>query len=253
MRILVADDEAPARERLAQQVADLGGHQVVAGAATGDEAIRLAAAHEPDVVLMDIRMPGTDGVTAARKLADAPAPPAVIFVSAYSEYALAAFDAQGVDYVVKPVRRERLARALERACRVTRPQLDALAGESDGGADHGEARSHILCRRRGVRELIPVAEIMYCRADQKYVTVCHAGGEDLIEESLRQLEEEFGEHFLRIHRKTLVARDRLAGLEPAGSRWYVRLRGLDVRLEVSRRHAGHVRALLSERGERSGD
>ncbi|MDN3516672.1 LytTR family DNA-binding domain-containing protein [Aquisalimonas lutea] len=249
MRILIVDDEAPARERLAQHVTDLGGHEVVAGARDGDEAIRLASRHQPDVVLMDIRMPGTDGVAAARALAEADAPPAVIFVTAYGEHALAAFDAEAVDYLVKPVRRDRLARALERARRVTRPQLDALGGTVQG-ADDG-ARAHILCRRRGVLELVPVADIHYFQADNKYVTVCHAEGEDLIEESLRQLEGEFGDRFVRIHRNALVARDRLGRLEHgAGGRRYLVLRGLQKRLEVSRRHAGQVRDLLEHLGER---
>ena len=250
MRILIVDDEAPARERLAQQVSDLGGHEVVAGASDGDEAIRLARKHQPDVVLMDIRMPGTDGVAAARALADADAPPAVIFVTAYGEHALAAFDAQAVDYLVKPVRRQRLQQALERACRVTRPQLEALG--TQGGSGEGP-RGHILCRRRGVLELLPVADIHYFRADNKYVSVCHGGGEDLIEESLRQLEDEFQGWFVRIHRNALVARDRLGRLEKDGTgRHCLVLRGLTARLEVSRRHVSHVKELLESMGEASG-
>ncbi len=250
MRILIVDDEAPARERLAQQVADLGEHEVVAGARDGDEAIRLAREHRPDVVLMDIRMPGTDGVAAARVLVDADAPPAVIFVTAYGEHALAAFEAQAVDYLVKPVRRHRLQQALERARRITRPQLEALGTQAGGGDG---PRDHILCRRRGALELLPVADILYFRADNKYVSVFHTGGEDLIEESLRQLEDEFGGRFVRVHRNALVARDRLAGLEKQeGGRYYLVLRGLGTRLEVSRRHAGHVRELLAAMGEGAG-
>lgn len=248
MRILIVDDEAPARERLAQHVADLGGHEVVGGAANGDEAIRLVQKYQPDLVLMDIRMPGTDGVAAARALAETDAPPAVVFVTAYGEHALAAFDAQAVDYLVKPVRRERLDQALRRARRITRPQLDALSTElpaADG------PREHILCRRRGAMELIPVADVHCFRADNKYVTVCHAGGEDLIEESLRQLEHEFGERFVRIHRNALVARDRFGRLEKGkGGRRYLVLRGDEATLEVSRRHVTRVRALLAELGER---
>ncbi|WP_290651265.1 LytTR family DNA-binding domain-containing protein [Aquisalimonas sp.] len=248
MRILIVDDEAPARERLAQHVSDLGGHEVVGFAGNGDEAIRLAQMHEPDLVLMDIRMPGTDGVTAARALANAPAPPAVVFVTAYGEHALAAFDAQAVDYLVKPVRRERLELALRRARRITRPQLETLSAEVpavDG------PRQHILCRRRGAMELIPVADVHCFYADNKYVTVCHGAGEDLIEESLRQLEHEFGERFVRVHRNALVARDRLGRLERGGGgRYYVVLRGMEVTLEVSRRHVARVRGLLAELGDR---
>lgn len=248
MRIFIVDDEAPARERLAQHVLDLGGHEVVGVAANGAEAIHLAQMHQPDLVLMDIRMPGTDGVTAARALANAKAPPAVVFVTAYAEHALAAFDAQAVDYLVKPVRRQRLEQALHRARRITRPQLDILSAEIS--AEEG-TREHILCRRRGAMELIPLADVHCFYADNKYVTVCHAAGEDLIEESLRQLEHEFGERFVRVHRNALVARDRLCRLERGdGGRCYLVLRGVKVTLEVSRRHVTRVRALLAELGDR---
>lgn len=247
MRILIVDDEAPARERLAQQVADLGGHEVVGGATDGDEAVSMVRAHDPDIVLMDIRMPGTDGIAAARALAEAEAPPAVVFVTAYGEHALAAFDVQAVDYLVKPVRRDRLAQALNRARRVTRPQLDALgAAESDADG----ARQHILCRRRGVMELIPVSEVCCFRADNKYVTVFHRGGEDLIEESLRHLEDEFSRRFVRVHRNALVARDCMGRLEsgPAGRRYLV-VRGIAAPLEVSRRHVRRVREVLADLGQ----
>ncbi|MFV8834959.1 LytTR family DNA-binding domain-containing protein [Aquisalimonas sp.] len=246
MRILIVDDEAPARERLARHVADIGDHQVVGTAADGDEAVRMAHSEQPDLVLMDIRMPGTDGVTAARALAEMDAPPAVIFVTAYGEHALAAFDAEAVDYLVKPVRRERLAQALRRARRITRPQLEALAREAPPVQG---PREHILCRRRGAMELIPVADVHYFQADNKYVTVCHTGGEDLIEESLRQLEHEFGERFVRIHRNALVARDRLGRLERGlGGRPYLALRGTDFALQVSRRHVSRIRQLLEAMG-----
>ncbi|MCC5859202.1 MAG: response regulator transcription factor [Ectothiorhodospiraceae bacterium] len=250
MDILIVDDEAPARERLAQLVEDLGGHQVVAGARNGEEALRLADRHRPDVVLMDVRMPGMDGLAAAARLAEAGEPPAVIFVTAYGEHALEAFHARGVDYLVKPVRRERLRQALDKACRLNRAQLGAL-GERQATAD--DRRQHILCRRRGALELIALEDIHCLQAEHKYVTVYHAGGEDLIEESLRQLEDEFPDRFLRVHRNALVARDRLAGLErDLDGRRFLRVRGSDCRLEVSRRHVAEVRRLLRLQGERDG-
>ncbi len=249
MNILIVDDEAPARERLAQLVGDIGGHQVVAGARNGQEAIRLAEQHQPDVVLMDVRMPGMDGLSAAGHLATAPAPPAVIFVTAYGEHALEAFQAQGVDYLVKPVRRERLEAALDKACRLNRAQLGALEEQADGDG----RRQHILCRRRGALELIPLEDIHCFQAEHKYVTVFHDSGEDLIEESLRQLEDEFGDRFVRVHRNALVARDRLAGMEKdLDGRHYLQVRGNPRRLEVSRRHVADIRRLLRLQGERDG-
>ena len=250
MRVLIADDEAPARERLAQLIADLGGHEVVAGARNGEEAVRLAGQHQPDVVLMDIRMPGMDGLLAAAEIARIEAPPAVIFVTAFGEHALDAFDAHGVDYLVKPVRRSRLEQALDKARQLNRAQLDALEGQRQPERDSG---THLLCRRRGNIELIPLEQVYYLQAEHKYVTVRHAGGEDLIEDSLRTLEERFPAQLVRIHRNALVLRDRLAGLEKdLDGRRYVIIRSLDERLEASRRHVAEIRRLLRERARPGG-
>ncbi len=245
MKVLIVDDEAPARERLAQLVDDIGGHKVVGGAGNGEEAVTQANRLRPDVVLMDIRMPGTDGLTAAARLSRGDKPPAVIFVTAYGEHALDAFDARAVDYLVKPVRRARLEEALGKARSLTRAQIEALtAGEIQG------SREHILCRRRGNLELIPLHQIHFFQADNKYVTVCHIDGEDLIEDSLRQLEEEFADRLVRIHRNALVCRNSLGGLErEADGRRVVAIRGTEHRLEVSRRHVPEVRRLLRELGD----
>lgn len=245
MRILVVDDEAPARARLKAMLAELGAGEVVAEAANGEEALQACQVYRPDVVLLDIRMPGVDGLQAAVRMGMAAEPPAVIFVTAYGDHALAAFEAEAVDYLLKPVRRERLAEALKKARRLNRAQIEALAQ----GTVEARAREHLLCRRRGQLELIPIVEVRYLQADQKYVTVNHLGGEDLIEDSLRQLEDEFGERFVRIHRNALVARAFLGGLErDADGRCYVRVRDTDLRLEVSRRHAGDLRALIKRLG-----
>ncbi|MCO6441569.1 MAG: response regulator transcription factor [Nitrococcus mobilis] len=242
MKILIVDDEAPARGRLAALVRAVGEHEVVAEAANGTEALQCCHRWQPEIVLMDIRMPGMDGLQAAARLSQLAQPPAVIFVTAYGDHALAAFDAAAIDYLVKPVRRERLAAALTKARRVNRAQLDTLQPLSEA-----RGRQHILCRRRRGVELVAIADIHYFMADQKYVIVRHTDGEDLIEDSLRQLEEEFGRRFLRIHRKALVARARLVGLEkrPDG-RCYAVLLGSEERLEVSRRHLPQVRSLLRE-------
>lgn len=245
MKILIVDDEAPARSRLTTLVAAVGGHEVVGEAASGEEALVHCEHSEAEVVLLDIRMPGMDGLEAAARFSRLSHSPAVIFVTAYGDHALAAFEAAAVDYLVKPVRRDRLAAALTRARRINRAQLQALQGAhpEDG------ARAHILCRRRSGAELVPVTGVCYFLADHKYVTVRHHGGEDLIEDSLRKLETEFGDRFLRIHRRALVARDRLVGVEKgADGRIYAVLADTDDRLEISRRHLPRVRGLLRGAG-----
>jgi len=243
MRLLIVDDEAPARRRLRTLVDAVGGHQVVGEAGDGERALQACERLQPEVVLLDIRMPGLDGLEVAGRLATAARPPAVVFVTAYGDHALEAFERAAVDYLVKPVRRDRLALALGRARRLTRAQLESL--REDGLST---AREHILCRRRQGLELIPVASVRFFMADQKYVTVVHAEGEDLIEESLKSLEQEFGERFLRVHRKTLVARDSLVGLERGtDGRCHVLLREGPA-LEVSRRHLARVREALEDAG-----
>jgi two-component system response regulator AlgR len=239
--VLVADDEALARERLRRLLLELPETEVVGEAANGREVLERCRELDPDVVLLDIRMPGTDGLEAARHLAEFDRPPAVIFTTAFGEHALEAFDAQAVDYLVKPVRRHRLEQALARAARLTRAQLAALDEAREG------RRTHLSARRQGEIELIPVEEVLYLQADQKYVTVRHGNGEALIEDSLKALEEEFDDRFIRVHRAALVARTALAGLERTDDGGHrVRLRGCDEHLEVSRRHLAELKRLLRE-------
>ena len=240
-RILIVDDEPPARERLRSLVE--GGHlgSVVGEAATGEEALRLAGTLAPDVVLLDVRMPGMNGLEAARHMALLEAPPAIIFTTAFDAYAVEAFEAEAVGYLLKPVRAERLAAALERAARLASPALDRLAGREGQAA----ARTHIGVRRRDGVHLVPLAEVLYFAADQKYTTVRHSGGSELIEDSLRALEEEFGARFIRVHRNALVQRHCIAGLErDAAGQYQVVLRGVPERLAVSRRLAGELREQL---------
>ena len=241
MRVLIVDDEGPARERLAQLVSDLGDHQVVGAARDGEEALEQVAELAPDVVLMDIRMPGMGGLEAAAELKDGtPEAPRVIFATAYGDHALEAFDLQAADYLLKPVNRERLAAALERAAR------DKAAQQLDVRA---QPAAHVLCRRRGDLYLIPLQRSRYFEAEQKYVTAVHDDGEDLIDDSLRQLEERFPTRLLRIHRKALVCRDRIEGLEKEiTGRHVLVLRDTGERLEVSRRHLPEVRRVLRELG-----
>lgn len=241
MRLLIADDESLARERLRALIGELGGIEVVGEAADGREVLTQCATLQPDCVLLDIAMPAMDGLEAARHLTGFDPPPAVIFCTAYDEHALAAFDASAVDYVVKPVRRERLSAALERARRFTGEQYRAV-GERLGAMPQ---RTHICARLRGNLKLVPVAEVAYFLAEDKYVAVRHAGGEVLVEESLKALEDEFGDRFVRIHRNCLVATDRLSGLQrtPDG-RMYADVRDAPEPLEVSRRNLPALRRLV---------
>ncbi|MBT8144232.1 MAG: LytTR family DNA-binding domain-containing protein, partial [Gammaproteobacteria bacterium] len=219
----------------------LDGVEVAGEAANGRAAIEAVQQLEPDVVLMDIRMPGISGIEAAHHLATLERPPAVIFTTAYDEHAIEAFDAQAVGYLLKPVRRERLERTLKRAARPTRAQLSGLAGEDEVAAP----RTHICARVRDGLELVPVRDIFYFHADQKYTTVRHGDGEVLIDESLKALEDEFGNDFVRLHRNALAAVRHLQTLErQADGKYYAVFRECDERLAVSRRHAPAVRRRL---------
>lgn len=241
MNILIVDDEAPARDRLARMLADLEDFDVVGQAASGREALQLITDREPDVVLLDIRMPEIDGIETARHLAKMATPPAVIFTTAFDDYAIDAFDAQAIGYLLKPVRRERLEKALRRASRLARPQLDALARET-----HQPPRRSSLCIRKGGEiRLIPVHQIVSFQAEQKYVVARHRNGEDLVDDSLRTLAEEFGDRFIRIHRSVLAAVDCLERLDrDSAGRYRVWLRGSDTPLPVSRRHLSDVKLCL---------
>ena len=238
MRVLIADDEMLARQRLRDLLDDIGGHEIVGEAANGREACELADAEAADLVLLDIAMPLLDGLEAAHHLSRFDPAPAVVFCTAYDKHALAAFEARAVDYLVKPIRRERLMEALERARRYTGERADALEQEMP----EAQRRSHLCARLRGSLRLIPLDDVRFLQAEEKYVVVHHKRGEDLIEDSLKSLEEEFGERFLRIHRNALVATPFIKGIEksPAGT-WQINLKGVDKKLDVSRRHTASVR------------
>ncbi|WP_428606367.1 LytR/AlgR family response regulator transcription factor [Sedimenticola sp.] len=241
MKILIADDEVHARARLRSLIEEIGPpYRVVAEADNGRDALQRCRQEEVDLVLMDIRMPGMDGLEAAAALAGLPTPPAVIFVTAFDQHALAAFERQAVDYLLKPIRRERLQKAIERAVTLNRPQLQALqALQGQQDADY------ISVSFRGGLQRIPLSDVIYFQADHKYVTVCHSGGEALLEESLKSLEERFPRRLLRIHRNALIVRERLLGLKRLGAGGCaVSLAGSGAELEVSRRHLPEVRKLL---------
>jgi len=245
VNILIVDDEALARDRLRQLLDENEEHIVVGDAGNGQQALDMATTLHPDVVLLDIRMPGMNGLETARHLNALERPPAVVFTTAYDEYAIEAFDAQAVGYILKPVRRERLAKALQQAARLNSVTLTAVAEKSG----IGNRRQHICARVRDELKLIPIEEIRYFHADQKYTRVCFAGGEHLIDDSLKQLEQEFADDFVRIHRSALVATGHIEALQKTDDgQVCIRLRGVDQsaddQLIISRRHLAEVRRQL---------
>ncbi|MBX3726548.1 MAG: response regulator transcription factor [Xanthomonadales bacterium] len=235
MRVLVVDDEPAARQRLRGLLADCPGAELAGEAEDGESAVQRCTAGGIDLVLLDIRMPGMDGMATAQRLAALASAPDVIFLTACDDRALDAFETGAVDYLLKPVRRERLQQALQRAGR-RRPPPQA-------------ARRHFAVRRAGTMLRVPVESVLALRAEDKYVCLVTADGEHLVEESLAAIEREFGDRFLRIHRNCLVATGRLAGLvrQPDGSE-RARVDGLAQDLEISRRNLPAVRAWLQGRG-----
>lgn len=248
MNVLIVDDEPLARERLARLLAQIPGCRVLEPAAcNGEEALLLIDSLKPDVVLLDIRMPGMDGLQVAAKLCERDAPPAVIFCTAHDEFALEAFQVSAVGYLVKPVRPEALAEALKKAERPNRVQLAALTRPVQD-VQGGGPRSHISARTRKGIELIPLEQVIFFIADHKYVTLRHPQGEVLLDEPLKALEDEFGDRFVRIHRNALVARERIERLQrTALGHFQLYLRGLNGEpLTVSRRHVAGVRKLMNK-------
>ncbi len=238
MRVLVVDDEPLARERLQRLLEELPGFEVAGTAGNGHEALERQRALDADVVLLDIRMPGMDGMEAARQLAALPRPPVVIFTTAYGEHALEAFEAQAIDYLLKPVRSERLQQALEKARRLV-PQQQGAAGET----------SEVLSiPHQGGLRLVPLDEVVWFQADNKYVSAHLKSGEELLlEESLKSLEQAYPQRLLRIHRSALVSLWALSGMEKDGEGTFrARLSDTEQRPEISRRHAAEVRRLLKE-------
>jgi len=241
MKALIVDDEPPARARMASLLAEIGGVDVLGEAGDGRSAVEICEHLAPDLVLLDIDMPLMGGLEAARHLAALDPAPAVIFCTAYDEHALAAFEANAVDYLVKPIRGERLRAALARAQRYS----GAVVARVQSAVVMPVRRTHLCARVRGNLVMVPVVDIDYFAAEDKYVRVRHARGEVLVEESLKTLETEFDERFVRIHRNCLVAKNRVAGLERVGEeRFLVLLSGSDERLEVSRRNLPALRKFV---------
>lgn len=249
MRVVIVDDEPLARERLRRLMAEFPGYEVIAEAADGEAALDVIEDEEPDLVLLDVRMGGVDGIAVARQLALLDMPPAVIFTTAYAEHALSAFDAQADAYLLKPIRKEKLRDALLKVRKLSRAQKPVVATRD---LNAKPTREFILATTREGLVRVPVEDVLYFLADQKYTTVCHLHGEVLIEESLKTLEEDLGVQFLRVHRKALVATKFIASLErhrgeesDDESAHWLKMRHSTASLPVSRRRLSEVRRFLT--------
>jgi len=240
MRVLIADDEALARKRLAAMLRELGAEYELAGCAkNGNEALIACARGDIDLVLMDISMPEMDGLSAARNLASLQTPPAVVITTAHAEHALAAFTANAVGYLLKPVRKANLLDALQNAARLTRAQLERLPETA------ADTKRYINASSRGALQRIALDDVIILRAAAKYVEVIHLAGEALLDESLTSLEERFPNTFLRIHRNALVNHDFLTGLTRSrNGKFQAVLRATELRPNISRRHVAAVRHWL---------
>ncbi len=250
-RTLLVDDEPLARERLARLLEAHPQFELAAALDSGDAMLEWLQQHSAELVLLDIQMPGRTGLEVAAELTSMAQPPLVVFCTAYDEHALEAFGVDAIDYLLKPIRRDDLSRALGRAeqrLALRQPATERASGltqEPAADASGTDARSHLSARTHNGLELIPIDDVLYFSADQKYVNAVHEQGQTLIDDSLKQLEEEFGERFVRVHRSALVARDRMTRLEAqtgGGHRLY--LRGQEEGISVSRRHLADVRRLM---------
>ncbi len=239
LKILIADDEAPARNRMRDLLGDIEGVLIVAEASNGKEAIVLAQTTKPDVMLLDIRMPLMDGIEAAQHAQKLDPKPHIIFTTAFDAYAIKAFDLNAIDYLLKPIRLERLQTAINKAHALKPLPLEALKPLQ-------KMRSHLSIHERGRVLLVPIDTIIYLRAELKYITVRTTEREYLIEESLTHLEAEFGERFLRLHRNCLAAVDFIAGYEKRlneanEAQWIALLKGVPETVAISRRQQHLVR------------
>lgn len=239
LTILIADDEAPARNRLKDLLAEIDGVTVVAEASNGKHALDLAMETKPDVMLLDIRMPMMDGLETAAHAQKLTPKPAIIFTTAYDTYAIQAFDLNAIDYLLKPIRLERLQASIDKAQALELQQVGALKSLQ-------KTRSHLSIHERGRVVLVPIDDIVYCRAELKYLTVRTKQQEYLLEESLTNLETEFSDVFVRLHRNCLVAQQYISGYEKRADdkgdlQWHAILKDMPETIPVSRRQQHIIR------------
>jgi two-component system, LytTR family, response regulator AlgR len=260
-RLLIVDDEGPARDRLRMLLADVAEdcpHDIVGEAGSARDALDAIVENRPDIVLLDVQMPGMTGIELASHLMRMKDwTPSVIFVTAFDEFALKAFEVHAVDYLLKPVRAARLADAIKRATATRLQSADPRTSLAAAMGSLLTKRRHFSVQERGKVILVPVIDVVYLKAELKYVTVRTRAEEYLIEESLTSIEEEFDEIFVRVHRNALVARAAIIGVERATQpvdaegetekvqeTWQVILRDVTERLPISRRQWGVVKALV---------
>jgi two-component system, LytTR family, response regulator AlgR len=248
LRIFIADDETPARERIKELLGDIAADlpsAVVGEARDGLATLDAVPGSGAQVLLLDIQMPGMGGLEVARHLMALEQPPTIIFVTAHDRHAVEAFELNALDYLMKPVRAERLAAALKKAASGAAPNREQLARAA------ASAREYLSIAERNRIVLVPIRDIVFLRAEQKYVTLRTREREHLLEEALVSLEKEFAERFVRIHRNCLVARAAIRGFERSldgeEASWLVELDGIDERLPVSRRQWPIVRELVSDK------
>lgn len=240
MKILIVDDEQLARERLVDLIEEIDPAHTLKQASNGKEAIEAQVEFQPDLLLLDIRMPVMDGLETARHLCKLEQPPVIVFTTAYCDHALEAFDADAIDYLLKPIKRERLQLALEKALALQQGRTI-----QPGMKMESSTRTHLSAKTALGLKIIPVHEIHYFKAEQKYVCGVYAGGELILDDTLKSLEGEFAEHFVRIHRNTLVAKAEIQALERgAEGNAMIKLKNREDVLAVSRRHLSQVKQLL---------
>lgn len=238
MKILVVDDEPLARQRLEQILSEVEQVETTVLASNGQQAIEICQNETLDVVLLDIRMPGIDGLETAQHLSQLEKTPAIIFTTAYDEYALDAFDVNAIAYLLKPVRKQKLVDALNRASQFNQAQIQSIK-------EQPQSRKNITAKISGNIKLIPVEDIFYFQADQKYVTVKHVNGETIIEDTLKDLQTEFELQFMRVHRNALVARKYITGIHKDSSgHSFITFNQCDSLIEISRRHLSEVKKTI---------
>jgi two-component system response regulator AlgR len=243
LKVLIVDDEALARSRMRTLLAECTEPRtdVVGEAANAVQAMDMIQRTHCELVLLDVHMPGVDGITLANTLRQMAAPPSIVFVTAYPEHAVSAFEVEAVDYLTKPVRRERLQQAMQKVIKVR-------AGKEGGAPDAGPPEALII-QERGRSERVALSDIIYLKAELKYITVRTAEKEHIYDGALSDLESRYSHLFVRVHRNALVSRRAVRAVEKhtdpvEGEGWTVRLDGVDERLAVSRRQLAAVREAL---------
>ncbi|MCH9697256.1 MAG: LytTR family DNA-binding domain-containing protein [Gammaproteobacteria bacterium] len=247
MKILIADDEKPARSRLNQLLKQSDTEiDQVSEAENGDQVLELCELVQPDVVLLDVRMPGKNGLQVCKQLSAYQIPPAVIIVSAYDEHALQAFDAHAIDYLLKPVHQQRLDAALRKAALYKSAQQI----HTPDSVQQSVGRTHLSIKDRDTIYRIPLADILYFKAELKYVVIRTSALELLSNESLKNLQDEFNDQFIRVHRNALVACQHIASLEKdASGKCYIHFTATNDRVEISRRHLPKARQWIKINGK----